>query len=132
MWDANAALFSVLTGVPVQPGILRAGVPIFASMVVTSFVKLVLTSCSLCRLLSATDAVASERAADELKVGASMLDAQSLKESTAAADEIRARDAGLIGTSLSLSARDDVIEQTAFSASDFEYVLSPALWLSFR
>lgn len=76
--------------------------------------------CVQCRLLSATDAAASDRAADELKASATMLDAQSLKESTAAADEIRARDAGLIGTSISLSAKDDVVEQTTFSASDFE------------
>jgi hypothetical protein len=75
---------------------------------------------AICRVLSATSLAESEAAADQMKASLSVLDAQPLSEASTAADEIRARDAGLVGTSVSLAAKNDILEQTTFSASDLE------------
>ncbi len=60
--------------------------------------------------------------AAELKANNSPLQLQSIQEANSAAEAARARDAGMVGTSVSLAAKDDILEQSVFTSADMQYV----------
>jgi hypothetical protein len=84
-----------------------------------------LTPFSACSVLYADDLQKAAATAAELKANNSPLQLQSIQEANSAAEAARARDAGMVGTSVSLAAKDDILEQSVFTSADMQYVPLP-------